>query len=158
MSLHFLQMATQWLGSKQDKLANAAFTLCYAVRYAGIRDLTLSFANGLLAMLHTDCMPQQRLRSLMLLKSCRATYPHLNQKLVLDLLEPVMSWEEQKVRDQARSVVASMLEASTMDDEAFVLANRRIISMESADHRGNMDKAAAEQQKLIGWLREQVGS
>ena len=144
----------QWFGSKQAKLAGAAITLCCSVRFQGIPDLTLSLANGLLAVIHTDMHPQARLSALDVLKSCPVAYPHFNMELVLELLESAMSWEEREVRSEARAIAAIMLEAILMDDEAFVLANRHISSTENADRRGNMDEVAAKQQKLTGLLRE----
>eukprot|EP00435_Cladocopium_sp_Y103_P010040 s2032_g2.t1 len=54
MSLHFLRIATQWFDSKQEKLRSAAIRMCCAVRYRGIRDLTLPLANSLLEVLHAD--------------------------------------------------------------------------------------------------------
>ena len=78
MSLYFLQMAMQWFGSKQVKLSNAAITLCCSVRFQGIPDLSLSLANSLLAVVHTDMRRQVRLIALDMLKNCQATYPHSN--------------------------------------------------------------------------------
>ena len=158
MSLYFLQMAMQWFGSEQDELANAALALCCSVRNEGIPDLTLSVANGLLAMLRADTHPGVRLGALEFLNNCQAVYPYFNVELVLELLESVMSWEEQKMRGRARCIAAQMLEAIMMDDEDFILANRYINSTELADSRGNMDEAAAKQQKLIGLLRERKGA
>ena len=65
-----------------------------------------------------------------------------------------MSWEEREVRSEASAIAAFMLEAIMTDDEAFVLANRHISSTEQADQLGNVDEAAAKQQKLTGFLRE----
>ena len=154
MSFHFLQIAMQWFACKQVKLANAGLTLCRSVRNQAIPDLTLSLANGLLAMLHTDMRPQRRLIALNVLNNCQAIYPHFNVELVLELLESVMSWEEQQTRGRARGIAAVMLEAIVTDDEAFVLANRHMTSVVLADLRGNMDEAAAKQQKLIVLLRD----
>ena len=144
----------QWFGSKQIELARAAISLCCSVRFQAIPDLTLSLANGLLTMLRTDMHPAVRISTLEFLNSCQAIYPHLNVELVLQLLESAMSWEEWKARGRARCISAVMLEAIMTDDEAFVLANRHITSMQRADARGNMDEAAAKQKKLIGLLRE----
>ena len=154
MSLYFLQMVMHWLGSKQVELATAAISLCRSVRFQGIPDLTLSLANGLLAMLHTDMLLRVRSCTLELLNQCQAIYPHFNVELVIELLESAMSWEERKVRGRARCLSAHMLEAIVTDDEAFVLANHLISSTDLADGRGNMDEAAAKQKKLFGLLRE----
>eukprot|EP00435_Cladocopium_sp_Y103_P045011 s3137_g12.t2 len=154
MSLHFLQMMTRWFGSKHVELTNTAITLCRAVRYQGIRDLTLPLANGLLGVLHADMFPRARLCALELLKDCQAVYPDLDVKLLLELLEAVMSWKEPEVRAQVRYIAAFMLEAMMKDDEAFALANINVTSMALADEKGNMDEAAAKSQKLIGLLRE----
>ena len=154
MSLYFLQMVMQWFGSKQVELVNAAIALCCSVRCQGIPDLTRSLAKSLLALIHTDMRPQGRVSALEILKICPATYPHFNVELVLELLESAMSWEEREARSRARGVAAFMLEAIMTDDEAFVLANRHISSTEQADQLGNVDEAAAKQQKLTGLLRE----
>ena len=65
-----------------------------------------------------------------------------------------MSWKDQKVRMEAICMVATVLEAILMDDEAFARACRRFTSMENADNKGNMDEAAAEKKKLIGLLKD----
>ena len=154
MSFHFIQMAVQWFGSKQAKLTNAGIILCRAVRFQGIPDLTLALAKGLSAVIHTDMHPQARLLALNVLMNCQAIYPHLNVELVLELLESAMSWEKWEERAEARAIAAFMLEAILVDEEAFVLANRHISSTNLADRRGNMDEAAAKQQKRTGLLRE----
>ena len=154
MSFHFLQMAMQWFGSKQLKLAIAAISLCCSVRSQGIPDVTLYFGNSLLAALHADMHPEVRSAVIHMLKNCQAIYPHFNVELVLEFLESAMSWEGRAVRSKARSIAAFMLEAIVTDDEAFVLANRQITIAELSDTWGNVDKAAAKQQKLIGLLRE----
>ena len=154
MSLHFLQMATQWLGSEEVLLANAAITLCRAVRYRGIRDLTLPLANGLLKVLHADMMPAVRPFVLGLLESCHAIYEHLSVTAVIALLESVMSWKERKMQVRARSTAAYILETIMMDDGAFAVVNHHITSMVLAEQRGNMDETAAKYQKLIGLLSE----
>ena len=41
-----------------------------------------------------------------------------------------------------------------IDDEAVALASHNIISIALADARGNLDGAAAKNQKLIGLLRQ----
>ena len=154
MSLHFLQTVTKWFGSQQEALAKAGITLCRAVRYQGVRDLTLPLANGLLSVLQTHLKPQKRLCALELLSRCQSIYPNLNVKLVLDLLESAMSWEQPEARGQAEALAAYMLESIMMDDEAFALANRIITGMAMAHARGNIDEVAAKKQKLIGLLKE----
>eukprot|EP00435_Cladocopium_sp_Y103_P070147 s214_g34.t1 len=153
MSFHFLQMMTRWFGSKHVELTNTAITLCRAMRYQGVRDLTLPLANGLLGVLPADMFPRARWCALELLKDCQAVYPDLDVKLLLKLLEAVMSWKEREVRAQVRKIAAFMLEAMMKDDEAFALANINITSMALEDQKGNTDEAAAKSQKLIG-LRE----
>lgn len=154
LSLHFLQTATQWCGSKQIELSNPAYTLCRAVRELGIRDLTLPLAKGLLGVLDTETRPQKCMSVLSLVKTCQAIYRHLDIKVVFKLLESMMSWKDQKVRMEAICMVATVLEAILMDDEAFARACRRFTSMENADKKGNMDEAAAEKKKLIGLLKD----
>eukprot|EP00435_Cladocopium_sp_Y103_P067571 s235_g30.t1 len=158
MSFHFLRMATQWFGSKQVKLTSAAIRLCCAVRYQGIRDLTLPLANGLLGVLHADMEPQARLGILELLEKCHAVYHHLNVKLVLELLESVISWkeshEEWQVRTRVRCIAAYMLEAILKDDEAFARANIMLNSMQGTDVKRNTDETAAKNQELIRLLTE----
>ena len=154
MSLCFLQTAMHWFGSKQVKLANAGIILCNSLRFQAIPDLTLSLAKGLLAVIHTDMHPQGRLSAFEILQNCQVMYPHFDVEVVLELLESAMSWEEPKVRGKARYIAAVMLEAIMTDAEAFVLANHYITSLVLADERGNMDEAAAKQQKLTGLLRE----
>ena len=154
MSFHFLQMAMQLFGSKQLKLANAGITLCCLARNEGIPDLTLYVGNSLFAALHADMHPEVRSAVIHMLENCQAIYPHFNVELVLEFLESAMSWEGREVRSKARSVAAVMLEAIVTDDEAFVRANRHINIAELSDTWGNVDKAAAKQQKLIDLLRE----
>ena len=155
LSLHLLQMATQWCGSKQIKLANAAGILCHAVRGLGIRDLTLPLANGLLRVLNAETRPQTCMCVMSLLKTCQAVYCHLDIRFVFELLESMMSWKDWKVRREAIYITAIVLEAILMDDEAVARANHIITSMVHADNKGNMDEVAAEKQNLIGLLKRQ---
>ena len=155
MTLHFLQMAMEWLGSQQDELANLGLILCRAVRFQGIRDLTLPLANGLLmTLLHGDMIPEKRLLALELLERCQIAYPHLKVETAIELLESVMSWKEEEVRNKTHFVAAYMLEAIMVDDETFALANQNMTSMARADARGEVDKAAAKKQKVLGLLRD----
>ena len=55
---------------------------------------------------------------------------------------------------EAICIVATVLEATLMDDDAFARAGHKITSMVHADGRGNMDEAAAEKQKLMGLLKD----
>eukprot|EP00435_Cladocopium_sp_Y103_P002517 s5481_g1.t1 len=162
MSLHFLQIATLWFDSKQVKLTSTAIELCRAVRYQGIRDLTLPLANSLLGVLHADMEPQVRLCILELLKNCQAVYPRLNVKLVLELLESVISGkeslEEREVRFQVRRVAAYMLEAILQDDQAFARANIKLTSIALTDGKRNTDETAAKNQALICLLKETLRS
>ena len=159
MSLHFLQMVTQWCGSKKI-LAQAAIILCSAVRCRGVRDLTLPFANGLLTGIHAGMTPEVYWYALDLLNSCKQIYPHLNVTAVLTavlkLLESVVSWKDRKERRKTLSTVFGFLEATMIapDDEAMALANHNLLSIMLADARGNLDEAAAKNQKLIGLLRQ----
>ena len=152
LSLHFVQMATQWCGSKQIKLANAAYALWTAVRELGIRDLTLPLANGLLRVLDAETRPQKCTVVMSLLKTCQAVYCHLDMKFVFELLESMMSWKNWKVRREAICIAGTVLEAILVDDEAFARAGRKILSMIHANNSENMDEAAAEKQKLVDFL------
>ena len=154
LSLHLLQMVTQCCSSKQIKLANAAYTLCVAVRERGIRDLTLPLANGLLRVLDADTRPQKCMCVMSLLKSCRAVYCHLDIKFVFELLDSMMSWTDRKVRREAICMAGAVLEAILMDDEAFARSCHKVISIVRADNSENMDEAAAEKQKLIDLLKD----
>ena len=157
MSLHFLQMVRQWFGSKQIALAHAALMLGDAVRNRGVRDLKLPLATGLLTGIHADMMPDLYWHALDLLKSCEPIYPHLNVTAVwtavLKLLESVTSWKDRQVRRQTLSTVVGFLEATMIDDETMALATHNLLSIMLADARGNLDEAAAKNQKLIGLLR-----
>ena len=157
MSLHMLQMAIDWLGSKDtDKqLWSVAWTICYTMRCQGIRELTLHFANNLLlTALRADAPPRVYRCALDFLKLFPSTYPDLRVDLVLKLLESSMSWKGFELRGQARSTAAYMLEAIMLDHEAFTLANRHLNCMQQAEERGNMAEAAARYQKAMGLLTE----
>eukprot|EP00435_Cladocopium_sp_Y103_P013647 s2032_g3.t1 len=81
-----------------------------------------------------------------------ASRRHGATKLVLKLLEFVMSWKEslkeRQVRVQARRVAAFMLDAIPKDDETFALANIKLDSMAHSDGKGNRDEAAAKIQTV----------
>ena len=147
-------MAIQWAGSEQIELARAGIIFCYAVRHQGIRDLNLPLVKGLLVVLHADLHPYIRECALDVLIGCQTTYPHINVKLVLELLESVISWKDLEMRRRARGTVAHMLEAIVTDDQAFALANLNLKGMSRQEGRGNMDEAAVKLQKVIGVLSE----
>ena len=154
MSLHFVQMAAQWFGAEQIKLANVAITLCTSVHAAGIRDLTLPLANRLLEWLHTDLRPKVRGFALEILQNSPQVYPHLNVKLVFELFETLMSWKELDARKEARMLARGIMGLIVMDDEARARAHRHLFGLTNADHSGNMDEAAGKLQKLMGVPRE----
>ena len=154
MSLHFVQMAMQWFGSEQSKLANVGFTFCTSVHMTRNRDLTLAIANHLLELLHADLRPQVLRAALSILKHSQGVYSHLNANLVFKLFETVTSWEEVEARREARMVADGIMDVILTDDEVHTRAFRHARSLEDADHRGDMDEAAANLQKLMGVLRE----
>ena len=154
MSLHFVQMATQWFGSEQIKLAHVAQTLCTSAHLARSRDLTLALANRLLECLHADLRPQARTVALNILKYSQVVYSDLNVDLVFELFETVMSWKEFGARCEARAIAEGIMHVIVMDDETFARAFRHARSLEDADLRGDMDEAAANLQKLMGVLKE----
>ena len=156
MSLHFIQMVMQWFGSEQIRLANVAKTFCTSVNITGIRALTLPLANRLLEWLHADLRPKPRRAALNILKHSQGVYPHLNVKLVFELFETVMSWEELDARREARMIAEGILHVIVMDDETLARAFRHARSLHEAEHKGDMNEAAAKLQ-MMGVLREHFG-